>query len=280
MWGGPPFGTGPQQFGGHFDVRGAVGADVGRGNVGEGVRWIVGGEKTGRNNKIPKPKPHFDEASSLRRSEVSVLVPCCSGPFFLRPRSISLPLRRFSRPTSAPTAPRTSKWPPNCCGPVPKGGPPHITPPFALCILEKTVVEKKPLRSSSAADLATRLRRPSLWLILDPDLPVSLLPVPGADAQLTATRPAPGVQAAEGSHAGAARQTVADLATIDPRGPQQAEGRTRSGLTVRTKPWRLPKVSPTPPCRKPQTPSELLKPQMREAMGSSDRLPPAALTVL
>ena len=30
MWGGPPFGTGPQQFGGHFDVRGAVGADVGR----------------------------------------------------------------------------------------------------------------------------------------------------------------------------------------------------------------------------------------------------------
>ena len=146
MWGGPPFGTGPQQFGGHFDVRGAVGADVGRGNVGEGVRWIVGGEKTGRNNKIPKPKPHFDEASSLRRSEVSVLVPCCSGPFFLRPRSISLPLRRFSRPTSAPTAPRTSKWPPNCCGPVPKGGPPHITPPFALCILEKTVVEKKPLR--------------------------------------------------------------------------------------------------------------------------------------
>jgi len=82
MWGGPPFGTGPQQFGGHFNVRGGVGADVGRGNVGEGVRWIVGGGKTGRNNKVPKPKPHFDEASSLRRCEVSVLVPCCSGPFF------------------------------------------------------------------------------------------------------------------------------------------------------------------------------------------------------
>jgi len=161
-----------------------------------------------------------------------------------------------------------------------RAGRPTSPLPSPCAFWKRLWLKKKPLRSSSAADLATWLRRPSLWLILHPDLQVSLLPVPGANAHLCATRPAPVVQAAEGSHGGAARQTEADLATIDPRGPHQAEGMTRSGLTVRTKPWRLPKVSPTPPCRKPQTPSEPLKPQMREAMGSSDRLPPAALTVL